>query len=548
MKKLRVWLMTSWRWLIVIIFLVTGLGLVLAFTPFHPVLDERPLLALNSDVMASAGRAKDAWIKEDSDPNNAGIVNNFNEIELPKINEQRKSQGLKEIPQLYAYWEPKNTYTKISAGYQLPDLYLTRASGVAQYSTSQASSQMRTFDANGKINKTLLSEYNYKDMQYGLPLFKSYDITVLNTKVYYDITGQKFDTKNDPHFKYSDILNLVEQYNSKDEYKGNIGFGLDDLPNQLYLNQSTGKGAIDPFNNQNFTFDVNKTGFRDNFDLKFNIKDADYYDKMHESGAFMGAIVKNGQKQYTSTEFKNGKMLMTSSSSAGLWAFSVDPFYLDKKTNRWVANKAYPKDYKTGDMSINKKSPNYIKWKSDHPNDPDSKYDIMGDPKSIKPNGEYNESLTVVYNPTKNGGDRFYSQGLGLAGFKSVGKNADLKEETVKEFTKYLLDEKITYKEGTNLNKAANAANYIPATEFGYKQWESKVYGINKELKNKDPLTNSAYQVNNPADSFVREALGTLWINNYLINRSSFNEVFTYDNFKKYTNFGDLFNRSKIVQ
>ncbi|ATG97154.1 hypothetical protein [Mesoplasma lactucae] len=545
MNKINQFFQKTWKWVLVVLFLATGVGLTLAFTPFHPKIDEEPQFALGSDVMGYAEPSRKAWTNDDK----TGVIDTFNEY---------WAKEHPELPKIHAYYETKSTYTKIAAGYQLPDLILTRPGNVRQYAVSEAKNQIREFNNLSTINETFLPEFNFENRQIGAPIFKSFNVNIVNAKVYKQLTGK--DWVLNKTFTYDEVLDLLKVWDSRPDLsrdeKGNKipMLGFDDFTYQIFENQATGTGAYKP--NENFVFDYKTTGTGDNFDMKFNVKDGDYFQKIMDSGYFIGAPVNSGQKTYTSVTMRKGKMLMSSCSTAGLFPLDIKPYRWSKTKNEWVANQGmddgnkpiaipYPEGYKLGKMQINQNSKQYQKWIKD--GNSKETFNPNKDNESLQPNDdEFGQCLNMTADTTRSGELKNWSRTLGLAGFKSVGKNASLKEATVNGFIDYVLS-------GDKLNKLALAANYVPTTTIGYEAWkETKLNGTNaldKKYAQYNPLEKNVYFENNPADTFAYNTLNSMWTNNYLPGRgkNSFYEVFNYENFVKYTNFGDLYNKSKVI-
>jgi len=75
--------------------------------------------------------------------------------------------------------------TKTISNYQLPDLYLTKPSNLPIYNASSQRKNMRSFiDYAPYYDPDLLHEYEFGTEQklLGLPLYKSFDVGVVNKK------------------------------------------------------------------------------------------------------------------------------------------------------------------------------------------------------------------------------------------------------------------------------------------------------------------------------------------------------------------------------
>ncbi|MCL8212419.1 hypothetical protein [Mesoplasma whartonense] len=405
----------------------------------------------------------------------------------------------KKLPKIRIFWDNKDILTKTISNYQLPDLYLTKPSNLPIYNASSQRKNMRSFsDYAHYYNPNLLAEYEFGSEQklLGLPLYKSFDCGVVNVKRLKEL-GFDWDTKKLNSLSYQDLDEIIKKGQELEIDKKDPLIGFDDLPNQLYLSQNNNSKAVGTTDNPNFTFSYRTTDKYQNYDLRYNINPqiATYFESWKKSGLFTTSMIKGGVKTYTSNEFLKGKMVYTASSSAGLFAFQKNTTY----------------DYKT--------------------------------------------DLAIVKNASLNGGDNlYYSQGIGIGGFKSVGKNYQEKEATVKLFMDWLLGNPLT------LSTLASNANYLPATIDGNTYFNDSTHlkpgtkypfatDLYKAFYDQDPLNNSTFQIMNPADYIVRNTLSNIWINIYWTSdKLTFTDVFCFSNYKKYTNFGDLFNRSKVVK
>ena len=457
--------------------LMASMVATLALTPFHPKRDDQVEVVLSSDVMAQSGRPIQAW---------SGLQAQFNQT----LTDEK-------LPKIKIFWDNKDILTKTISNYQLPDLYLTKPSNLPIYNASSQRKNMRSFtDYAHYYDPDLLHEYEFGAEQklLGLPLYKSFDVGVVNKKRLEEL-GFDWDTKKLNSLSYQDLDEIIKTGIKKGVKDPLIGF--DDLPNQLYLSQNNNSKVVSTTDNPDFTFSYTTIDKYQNYHLHYNIDPqiATYFESWKKSGLFTTSMVKGGVKTYTSNEFLKGKMVYTASSSAGLFAFQKNNTY----------------NYKT--------------------------------------------DLAIVKNASLKGGDNlYYSQGIGIGGFKSVGKNHQAKEATVKLFMDWLLGNPLT------LSTLASNANYLPATIEGNTYFNNQTHlkpgtkypfatDLYKTFYDQDPLSNSTFQIMNPADYIVRNTLSNIWINIYWTSdKLAFNDVFNFSNYKKYTNFGDLFNRSKVVK
>jgi hypothetical protein len=65
----------------------------------------------------------------------------------------------------------------------------------------------------------------------------------------------------------------------------------------------------------------------------------------------------------------------------------------------------------------------------------------------------------------------FLQQGAGIAGFKSIGKNAAQKEQVVQQFLQYLLEPKVA-------NRLALTSGYLPSTTKALEIYENYISGL----------------------------------------------------------------------
>lgn len=415
-------------------------------------------------------------------------------------NEFNKTLTDPNLPKVRIFWDNKDVLTKTISNYQLPDLYLTKPSNLPIYTASSQQKNMRSFeDFTQYYEPNLLKEYQFGEEEklLGLPLYKSFDCGVVNKKRLKDL-GLEWDDNKLQSLSYADLDEIIQKGVGKGEKDPLIGF--DDLPNQLYLSQNNHQSIVDTKTDKEFTFNYQQIDKYQNYHLQYNIDSTigPYYDQWRKTGLFTTAKIVGGVKTYTSTEFKKGKMVYAASSSAGLFAFAPD-----------------------------KKNPAYDQTKD----------------------------LAIVRNASLKGGQNlFYSQGTGISGFKSVGKNAKEKEVVVKLFLDWLLNNPAT------LANLASNANYLPATIQGKEYFNDPsnkkpgtnypfASGLYAEFYKQQPLENSLFEVMNPADYIVRNTLSNIWVNIYwTTDQAIFNEIFSFNNYKKFSNFGDLFNRSKVVR
>jgi len=231
-------------------------------------------------------------------------------------------------------------------------------------------------------------------------------------------------------FLYNNHLNTgsIGDYTNNSQKMYSIG--IDSIANKLFmeygdaLNPEGTSETINPYKNENFFYqikDINPDRERmeivlDNPESKIfkgvneyfnsfvklaNPKNANHSDiTVRWAGSMM--VGKIDGKTYTSDYFNQGTMLVTSSSTAGSWSFNAR----------------------------NKNKPQFNREK-----------DLLAVSSSSHTGNNFN----------------FAQQGPGLAGFKSVGKNAAQKEAVTTKFVRYLLQPKVQ-------NRLAIMAGYIPST------------------------------------------------------------------------------------
>jgi len=93
------------------------------------------------------------------------------------------------------------------------------------------------------------------------------------------------------------------------------------------------------------------------------------------------------------------------------------------------------------------------------------------DQKIPNPQVDRNRDLMVLSTPTTTANKyNFLQQGAGIAGFKSVGRNATAKEAVVQQFLQYLLEPKVT-------NRLALTSGYLPSTTKALTLYENYISG-----------------------------------------------------------------------
>ncbi|AVN59289.1 hypothetical protein [Mesoplasma florum] len=239
----------------------------------------------------------------------------------------------------------------------------------------------------------------------------------------------------------------------------NYGFGIDSVDNKFFMDYASSSTTpqelinIEDPNNEfwySSTFSPNKTKINLNENSKSFIETTEFLDAMKDiaksnnnSSALSFPEQWNGVmsvarydtpnvKSWITSDFIKGTMFMGSASSAN------DPYFAQqqKKVDDEI------------DLEGKKvKATTYFS--------PNKKADLLTAPKSNKEN--FNRHV-------------FMSQGRGIAGFKSNGKNKDKKEESVTGFLNYMMQPKPAA-------RFALRTSYLPATKSGMEIYKNYVNG-----------------------------------------------------------------------
>jgi len=567
-----------------------------------PRISNNVLFILPGNTMSSASRITRSYQQ---------IVRDFNNSEEMKGSKVKVEVG----------WESGDPIQlRASVLEQLPDLYIAYPDVAAKYildptKTASARNMEETYFGNDELKDASLKEKFWSEAFYSeglinndlyvLPLNKSFDMSIINLRIFLELTSfvdqniantigdglkaenygnlashlflkngvvddtellnnlkpalEKISQSNKKtlaireFFKFNNnVINLAKLYSNlyrnhlnrdtisdyTNDQRKMFPIGIDSIANKVFmeygdaLNPEGVVQTIDPYKkNGNFFYEIeNMNPDRERMDILLDNPESkifkevnNYFNTLRDLTSSDPSIRKHSDmsirwsgsmlvgkldgKTYTSDFFNQGSMLVTSSSTAGSWSFKA-------KKNQFDRDK----------------------------------------------------DLLVVSSSTATGNNfNFIQQGPGLAGFKSVGKNAKEKEIITTKFVRYLLQPKVQ-------NKLAIMSGYIPSTSdaldffkfykdgsFNNKtgEWKEgitkpsnaeefeKVYDPNRTIANpQDDILisqllndfiiskkmNAVTAVGNPAGAIIRTALDQALKMGFFRNFESFDQILKSEN------------------
>jgi len=527
-----------------------------------PTIESDVLLLLPGDVMSSSSGVNRAYRK---------IVEEFNN------SEEMKDSNVK----VKVTWEADNAVQRRSlSGEQLPDLYVSYADNVSSYVLDPAIKDLTRdmeLTATGSTSKTddfknqFWSENFYNegvidDKLHVLPMNKSFDLSFVNLKVFLELVnfvnpswatsiGSGLVSEQRPYtdkktelflpLKENEQLNISESLRTNLETIANAPvkstaihnffklnqnvLDLANLYSQLYRNNLNDNLVKEKYIGQNG--DLRKI-YSIGLESPANRIFMEYADAMNQSR--INPMDENTNNFFYAIRDLNpwlNRMNVVLDDVSSPTFQAITKFFNDLRSyssgtgnnanDRWSGSmipgrvggsRTYAGVYFVQGTMLFASGTSAATWDY-QPNQPTS---------GVEDQYELDKDIFVTATSTATGNNfNFLQQGAGLAGFKSVGKNATEKEAVTTKFLQYLLKAK-------NQNRFAVMAGYIPSTKDAldmYRYYKDGSFD-NETGKWQDGVTQPSNvddfeQIHQPNGDVIlqKDPLITDFLNNFALNK-----------------------------